>query len=259
MTRGEAFFRQLLIAVAKRYFGDTRRQYQGTSQLPGAVFAEIDREVRSVICDDAVGSDQQANALIIWMRKYGILQGLKDVEEELAKVALLTTQSWGDNGARLDKQILMSRFGTLSNELTACCPKSKDGTERRVISMTSKLLWLQYPHSVPMFDNNANTSLNVLWRLYKSCVSATAYREKSATSSGQSDRPRKPIGIAPSQYDMLVYEDFYDRYMTLFRIISSDLEDMLLEPDEFSLEPIRFFDQLLWTIGSRSKDLGPAF
>lgn len=249
-----------LMAIVHRYKPDARRDHTAPDGQKPETAGATDRIVKRSFLNTSVHLSIQIKSLVDWMGKYGILQGIRDYAEGFAAVALKQFQQWGDQGKELNANDVMKRFNVLNNALTKSCPiRRKDKTDRSVLSMTSKLLWLQYPKSVPIYDKNAFQAINILWKLHKSLEDNSEYigRLSTAKKPGQ-DRSRKVKGSTTSQHDQQVYADYCYKYFTLFNLVEDGITRELNGDGGFDLEPIRFFDRVLWLLGSNSVDAGSA-
>jgi len=244
----------LLLPLIDRYLEDTEREYKTLDAKP-EVFAQTDRNVKSIIFIGDHDLEKKKDALKLWMQRYGILQGLLDLGGIFAEVSLSQFERWNDQGKVLSENELLIRFNelneTLTNSYSALPEITKD---RSFLSMTSKLLWLQYPNSTPIYDQNANIAINVLWKIYKS-IECSQHYEPSNGSKYTNDKMRKKVGISKSEYDQVIYADYSHKYFALFNPVSDYIENEL-QNFEIDLEPIRYFDRVLWMLGSRTKDAG---
>jgi hypothetical protein len=101
-------------------------------------------------------------------------------------------------------------------------PRSKK--QREVISLTSKALWLCYPHDVPIFDDYALRALQVISRICRIC-------------------PTPDQGLYGSFVD--VWLQFYDRIRPV--IEQSDLQGYQYK--------MRVLDGFLWYLGKPEFDV----
>jgi hypothetical protein len=107
-------------------------------------------------------------------------------------------------------------------------PAPRSNRQREVTSLTSKALWLCYPHDVPIFDDYALRALQVISRICRIC-------------------PAPDQGLYGSFVD--VWLQFYDRIKPL--IEQSDLQGYIYK--------VRVFDGFLWYLGKPEFDVAAAF
>jgi hypothetical protein len=203
-----------------------------------------------------------------WLQDYGVIQGIQKIrfhgDKELFVGRLVDEvvnlfAHWGDRHTDLSQADMLARYkelnaliGNLYLKTDHAKASKNPAAGRSFKSMTSKLLWLQYPSSVPIYDKNAQSSLNAIWRIYKSLSSDKVY--KGLAEQNAQKMPRK---LSKAQTDCLVYERFCAQYFKLFGLVQESLSSELRARNS-RIPPIRFFDKLLWVLGDGSRDLGHA-
>lgn len=169
----------------------------------------------------AVASRDEASRselLIAWLNRYSVLMGLPGPTRCLVAQTAL---EWCDRQASTTSLVTVNEVVIAHGELTSACRAAVDG-KRRFTSLASKVLWLRYPHDVPIFDRNAQYAL---WLLSK-CETALP--------------PLPPNGKNYAQF-ATVWRYFYDRYREAIESIDAGSYPYR----------VRIFDKILWIMGAK--------
>lgn len=102
------------------------------------------------------------------------------------------------------------------------------GGPRRFTSLASKVLWLRFPDSVPIYDRYAVAALQVLSKLEN--------------------------GIAVNAYSGAGVDEEYSAFLHYWREIYGRYEHLLTKPLSEVAEPrphkVKIFDRILWNLGN---------
>jgi len=164
-------------------------------------------------------SAKRAEEVLRWLRDYSALRGIRSTCCHEVVHAFL---KWADDKGRpleiRGPDEICKAHLSLSN---ACALDELKG--RRLTSLVSKMLWLRYPKTVPIFDRNAERALQVLCKL---------------------DKRIPLLGSHPIEYEAFVR--VWDAYF------NRNIEQILAANSNGYPYPIRIFDIILWKLGSPS-------
>ena len=240
--------------LINRYLESTAKEAARSLDGDTKGFFATDQRVFKTVFSNDNNQEEGVQVLVRWMGSYGIIQGLRTAKskdgklftEIVAKTAMRLYKKWGDRDARLEQKSLLCRFAELNRSIGESYPK-----ERSFLSMTSKLLWLQYRTATPIYDENARIALNVLHKVFKSIDSNNSF---DLSNKGQK-RPRHARNSTAHEKDIANYDHFCSVYFAIYRPLEEKISRKL-EQHNCCLEPIRYFDRILWVLGSRSEDFG---
>jgi hypothetical protein len=107
------------------------------------------------------GADGRVAAIRKWMDLYKVFLGITGAKRDaIAK----TTLDWADRQDEDSKLDTLDSLVHAHAELMAAC-SGADGRGRDFTSLTSKALWLRYPHAVPLYDRFAQEALWMISKL----------------------------------------------------------------------------------------------
>ena len=183
-------------------------------------YRDYDRPALDCIHNKSIPSDQREAGLKRWLDYYKVFQGFTSGQRLDLTRAILAWADRLDLNEEIDSAEKIERAH--ANLMKACCEAY--GKERVFISLASKALWLCYPDSIPIFDNLAKHSLQLLVRFEPNII---------------------PVDPKASEYREFVHywKQLYERY-------GERLSGPLAVNDpnnEFNR--IKVFDAVLWLLG----------
>ena len=123
---------------------------------------------------------------------------------------------------------IVSEYNRLRDRIQPVAPLApRSNRQREVTSLTSKALWLCYPHDVPIFDDYALRALQVISRICRICP-----------TPGQS-----------------LYGSFVDVWLQFYDRIKPVIEESDLQGYPYNM---RVLDGFLWYLGKPEFDVAPA-
>jgi hypothetical protein len=164
----------------------------------------------------------RAKIVSAWIAKYKVHRIRGATSLGLASAVIEFADSRRRHKAPLTRNQIKTEFRALEAALQQHLNLGTENRNSRAIeSLTSKTLWLCYPHDVPMLDRNVENALRVLARL-----------------------EGRHFGPAQSRYECFV-DVWFDIYEQIEPSISlKDLGDYRYK--------VRVFDRLLWWLGQDS-------
>jgi|GEM_PF-1823045 hypothetical protein len=171
---------------------------------------------------DITERSEQVEQVRKWIVSYKVhrIKGAKAID--LASTVIDFAHSEKRVAAPLSVDQIKVQFIALEKKLKSKLPsRDLNANERKVESLTSKTLWLCYPHDVPILDSNAERALRILARL----------QAKSFPNVGTR------------------YETFVDAWFYFYSQIESVIT---VDPVDSYPYKVRVFDRLLWWLGQPS-------
>lgn len=98
-----------------------------------------------------------------WLGAYGVLRFKKSSTISASVIDFADHRQ--SSSLNRDKSLIVSEFRRLQNQVHSLLPVRKDGKNGQRISLVSKALWCCYPNDIPIYDDYASRSLQVLSRL----------------------------------------------------------------------------------------------
>jgi hypothetical protein len=202
-------------------------------------------------------TDQQAIAdlrsgnvggIIRFMGNYYTLRGIAGANHVAIASALISfAKTLPFGGGPLSSSQVQNEFDRLYVAIESAAGATRSGNPRDVTSLTSKLLWLCYPKSVPIFDGHAKRALHVISKL------DLTYAKNGIISGCLNPRPSLPTATAvchtfapPAGCNK--YKIFSEIW---FEVYDSPPVSTALAGFNPALCPykVRVFDKILWLIG----------
>ena len=98
-----------------------------------------------------------------WLGRYGVLR-FKNSNTISASVIDFADRRQSRSLNR-DKSLIVSEFERLQDQVQSLLPRRKDGKNGQRTSLLSKALWCRYPNDIPIWDDYASRSLQLLSRI----------------------------------------------------------------------------------------------
>jgi hypothetical protein len=118
------------------------------------------------IADTGMKLEKREEQVLTFLRYYKVIRYFPpENSRKIAKQIIEFSDETRPKGLDQDKASIVSEYKKLEVRIQPFAPHAKAGGQRKVTSLTSKALWCCYPHDVPIFDNNAERSLQMLSRL----------------------------------------------------------------------------------------------
>lgn len=178
-----------------------------------------DETVVEVVANTKKSRAERAEVLQGWLGAYGVLRFSNNSTIGASVIDFADRRQSGS--LNRDKSLIVSEFQRLQNQVQPLLPIRKDGKNGQRISLVSKALWCCYPNDIPIWDDYASRSLQLLSRLCH-----------FGSINGDTD-----------------YARHVDAWFTLYAILRGVIEhaDAKHYPHQ-----IRILDRFLWHLGQRN-------
>jgi hypothetical protein len=220
----------------------------------------------------AQGAATATEDMIDWIRRYGVsrvgslkLDGtLTPFAEAMAQEAMRYFEAT-DPGAFKDESIasVMKHFAHLREGFGKIYAKGSSKAERKMQSLTSKVLWLRMPQAAPIYDGQALAAIVFLVKLQKATAGenydVNDKGERHAETDGTCESIDKQWGwsrgkLSRETLDNYWYQDFLCSHQALYRQCENQIDARIPEEMREWLTPFRYFDKLLWILGDSGRD-----
>jgi hypothetical protein len=211
-----------------------------------------------------------SDAISDWIRKYGIsrVSGLS-IEDELVPFAkAMANQAkryFNANRNDFDDPSVASivkHFAHLREDFGRTYAKGSGKAERKLQSLTAKVLWLRMPDSAPIYDSQAAAAIIFLVKLHKAYAGdeyqvgekGEIYPHTDGTCEDLDKRWGWPGKLSRETLDNYWYQDFLCSHRALYRQCKDWINERLPEGERKWLTPFRYFDKFLWILGDSGRD-----
>jgi hypothetical protein len=162
---------------------------------------------------------ERAEAIQTWLNAYNVFQGIEGSKRVAVAAEIL---KWADSPNRAKSLTTLDLIVKGHSELAKICSRA-EGRERKFVSLASKVLWLRYPDTVPMFDSFAQRAL---WAINK---------------------------FDPNGLQTFTQRDEYGQFVEVWQslYVQHSIELAKLNTRGYPYQ-VRIFDKILWLVGQRS-------
>jgi hypothetical protein len=208
--------------------------------------------------------EERVEVLREWIIDYSVhrvRRKVDDGETSFARAAARNALSFFDarTADRQARPNIYALFGDLRQELG----NAVDGNgskNRKLLSLTSKVLWCRYPNDAPIYDDFASTALYVLLKLLKATEEPGTY-ENSAEEAKYDNADYDPYwkektwdGANKLMADSWYYRDYAFTHSFLFARCRPAIESYLSRENASHATAFRVFDKMLWLLGNDGMD-----
>lgn len=181
-----------------------------------------DNAVITAIRNRKLAATDRKRQVVDWLNYMRVLMSFpQDARTLVAEQIITYADGTRQDLLHQDKVGIVIEFDTLRERVCRFAPRTKNGEERDVTSLTSKALWCCYPDAVPIFDNNAAGALRVIGRL---CHFAPVPKQSK-------------------------YACFVDLWLKVYAELEPVISDADLSGCPYR---VRLLDRLLWYLGQSS-------
>jgi hypothetical protein len=231
--------------------------------------AEWSRKMDREAIDLCKGKPAPDAAVIDWVARYGVgrVPGLK-VQGKLERfaVAMADAALRYFNEATFTSttpESVLTHFAKLRDILGRIYSDGGGEGDRKLLSLTSKLLFLRMPEAAPIFDSQAETAIIFLVKLLKAASTGEAMLdEKGNVLEGTCENVDREWGwgtgrsMTREELDIYWYQDFFYSHLRVYALCHKRIEERLAKEGHEAewLKPFRYFDKLLWVFGNKGTD-----
>ncbi len=223
--------------------------------------AEKSREIDNRAIKAAAGRGPSKD-LASWIIEYGVarVKGLtidgitKTFAEAMteAAVAYFKGKSFDGQTASIVKHFAQLRaiFGKTYRE------GGGKGGDRKMQSLTSKVLWLRMPKEAPVFDSQAETAIIFLVKLLKATTWGPYKIGDEGTCKAIDSKWgwSRDIDLPQEILDNYWYQDFFYSHSCIYKQCFEKIKAKVDSKNHNWLEPFRYFDKFLWILGNERQD-----
>jgi hypothetical protein len=192
---------------------------------------DTDPDVATVraIAEKGMMREEREGQVLKWLRYYKVIRFFPPKNSgEIARRIVEFADEPRPECLLQNKAQIISEYRRLKERIQPLAPRTKSGKERRITSLTSKALWCCYPQDVPIFDDYAERSLQMIGRICR---------------------------IFPD-----AEQDEYGRFVDVWLQIYREIEPFINEHEAYLkgfAYKIRLLDGILWYLGKPEFDVRP--
>jgi hypothetical protein len=216
---------------------------------------EKDREAKHALADIGGDRGQRVAQLADWIRFYKVHRVAAAPEGE-GRFADMAAEHAIDHLDTANIDDIPSAFNAL--RAVVATAHHSDPKKRRLISVTSKILWCKFPDAAPIYDQFAADAVWFLVKLLKATEAEARYDPE-----GEEGKYEDGDGYTIGKWehgdkclaDRWFYKDYYESHRVLYARCRSAIEARLTEDaKEKGIGAFQIFDKILWISGNPGRD-----